>query len=236
MIISKKHKFIFLKSSRVSGTTMQFGLSTQCHEEDLISFNSNFNKIKVKVKKKFNIKNPNFFVTNIFFFPRFILKSNSSFLLKKLSSFYLKYLKSEHIEANKVKKLLNKSDFKKYFKFTIVRNPYDQFESYFYHSKSIDFKNFCKRNAVKFFSKEKKIISINNKLVVDKVLKYEDGFKNIMFLKKKFNFDNNFSNYYKNNKINFINKRFKKNLYDDETKNIIFNSAKFFFHKFKYKK
>ena len=236
MIISKKHKFIFLKSSRVSGTTMQFSLSTQCHREDLILFNSNFNKIKVKVKKKFNIKNPSFFVTNIFFLPEFILKSNSSFLLKKLSTFYIKNLKSEHIQAKKVKKLLNKSDFKKYFKFTIVRNPYDQFESYFYHSKSTDFKNFCKRNAVKFFYKEKKIISINNKLVADKVLKYEDGFKNIMFLKKKFNFDNNFSNFYKYHKINLSNKGFKKNLYNDETKNIIFNSAKFFFNKFGYKK
>jgi len=182
MIISNKHKFIFLKSSRVSGTTLLFSLSTQCEEEDLISFNSNFNKIKKKTKKNFNIKNPNFFVTNLFFLPRFILKSNSSFLLKKLSSFYIKYLKSEHIEAKKVKKLLNKSDFKKYFKFTIVRNPYDQFESYFYHSKSIDFKNFCKRNAVKFFSKEKKIISINNKIVADKVLKYEDGFKNLILI------------------------------------------------------
>ena len=182
MIISNKHKFIFLKSSRVSGTTLLFILSTQCEEEDLFSFNSNFNKIKKKTKKNFNIKNPNFFVTNLFFLPRFILKSNSSFLLKKLSSFYIKYLKSEHIEAKKVKKLLNKSDFKKYFKFTIVRNPYDQFESYFYHSKSIDFKNFCKRNAVKFFSKEKKIISINNKIVADKVLKYEDGFKNLILI------------------------------------------------------
>ena len=113
MIVNHKYKFIFIKSFKTAGTSLEIALSKFCGDEDILT------PIVEKDEK---------------------LRSNLNFIGPQNYGDM-----EEHMTASEIKKKLGNKMFNNYFKFVVVRNPYDQIISAFYwHNES-------KKNEKKFY-------------------------------------------------------------------------------------
>jgi hypothetical protein len=104
MIISHQHKFIFLKTTKTAGTSIEIALSAHCGADDVITPISPEDE---KIRKSLGYRGPQNFKT-----PSF--------------KFY------NHISATEVKANVDPQIWGAYFKFCFVRNPWDRVIS-FYH-------------------------------------------------------------------------------------------------------
>ncbi|SHE85725.1 Sulfotransferase family protein [Desulfacinum infernum DSM 9756] len=106
MIISHTHKFIFIKSLKTAGTSVEAALSQHCQDPDVVTPLGDY---------KFNRDEQG----------RWIHKSMNA------EGFW------QHDHAVSIRKKVGDSVWKEYFKFTIVRNPWDRVVSlYFWHSRN----------------------------------------------------------------------------------------------------
>ena len=88
----------------------------------------------------------------------------------------------EHCSISHIQKKIDKNFFNNSFKFTIVRNPYNQIVSLYnwdlYRNnldKNLSFKEFVENYAGWFFIKEKNLLlDLEKKLNFDLVIKYEN--------------------------------------------------------------
>ena len=86
----------------------------------------------------------------------------------------------QHMEGQEVEKILGKRKFNSYYKFAVVRNPYDQAISDYYdqknrpeHQKYKNFNDYLNKRAKLFFKKNQRKICINNKIITNNVIKFE---------------------------------------------------------------
>ncbi len=242
MIVSKKNNFIFLKTAKTAGSSIEFYLSQFCGNEDTIT---SLRPKEEKLKKKFNIlKKQN----NEYKKKKFTLKN-----LKKFN-FSKKIVLNEHsslkILEDKIKMKLNN-----YYTFAFVRNPYHWIVSYFWwyiydekilHVKNFNnlkkkeinllFKLFLQLKCLYFFTWMQDIISSNKYKV--HIYKYENLEKDIIKLKSILSLNNE--------KIKFgeiklkelsINSKIKYKLkFSQEDIKLIQKEAKFFFSEYNYSK
>jgi len=113
MIISHTHKFIFIKSFKTAGTSIDTTLSTFCSGADIVTPMNDF---------KHNRNEKGEFLHNAMNAEEFI----------KLGLPNL-----QHVEAKIIKSMVEPEVWGNYFKFSIARNPWDRAISYFYW----DFRN-----------------------------------------------------------------------------------------------
>lgn len=88
-----------------------------------------------------------------------------------------------------------------------IRNPFDQIVSNFFfikknptefsHLKNINFKEYIKRYAQKFFQRNIDIFVIDGKIIADTVLKYENLYENLYIIINKINLPKSIKNDYK---------------------------------------
>jgi len=166
MIISHKYKFIFIKTAKTAGTSIEVFLAGHCDESDIVTpiippeqshlprnFSGYFNPIPEILSHK----------------PHQAFRTLANFLRKK--KFY------NHISASLIKSRVSKSVWDNYFKFCIERNPWDKTLSHYYFVKS-------KKNDLSFdgYMRERKFPfnypyytdgMSHKKIIVDKVVKYE---------------------------------------------------------------
>lgn len=166
MIISHKHKFIFLKTRKTAGTSLEIALSKICGPKDIISPISKNDEIARKEYSEISAQN--------YLVPlnRYCKKelANSFFKLKPLQ-FY------NHMTAKQVKSLIPKHIWDNYYKFTIDRNPFDKIVSLYFwrrgHKKFENIYEFLTNGGLKSFTSYE-IYSIDGVVAVDKVYKYEN--------------------------------------------------------------
>lgn len=147
MIISHKHKFIFIKPRKVAGTSIELALSKFCDKEDIIT--GNFHDSNYE-DEAFTNKGRNYEELNL----------------------------STHSKPNEIKNKISKDIWNNYYKFTIVRNPWDQVVSSYFWYKYLP-KPFQKNITIykikkNLFNKKAYYIAINK----IKVLVYNTIFKN----------------------------------------------------------
>jgi hypothetical protein len=179
MIISHKHKFIFLKARKTAGTSFEMMLSSICGEKDIITrFLEKDESLRsslgypgaqnVRIPKK---------------------KYTAQDTRKREKSGYIPRFRS-HTTAAEAKKYIDPEIWSSYFKFTLDRNPFDKVVSFYYwkdgDQKFKDVNEFVKSGTLNILNSFG-LYSLNGIVAVDKVYKFEDFDGALKDLKKRFN-------------------------------------------------
>jgi hypothetical protein len=169
MIISHRHKFIFLKTEKTAGTAIEAALSELCAPEDVITpfREESEGDRKGRSPQNYRIDHP--------------LKPQRSLwrrLLRRPERYYhpsVGYY--EHMPAWRVRAYVGEETWRDYFKFAFVRNPWDrQISQYLYKTKSKAHRPSLER----FMARKKRayvtsyeIYTIDGEVAVDFVGRYE---------------------------------------------------------------
>lgn len=124
MIISHKHKFIFIKTRKTAGTSIEILLSSVCGEDDVITANS---------PKEENLRGELGYKTeqNVQISPRYYtLKDFWKYLRTRKKPQFTNHCNAEFVKTHIPKKVWNS-----YYKFTFERNPYERYISLYYFRK-----------------------------------------------------------------------------------------------------
>ncbi len=161
MLLSHKYKFIFIKTKKVGGTSVEIALSKYLGEDDIITPCSELTffggirrfekETEEDIRKNFNGVVPRNYKGNMieemksFIFIQIIpfLKSYILNLINKLNGKkYKQFIKlkrrfkfEQHMTASEMKSILPSNVYNSYNKITIIRNPFDQAISDYYDMK-----------------------------------------------------------------------------------------------------
>jgi hypothetical protein len=239
LIICHKKRFVFLRTGKIGGSSLETYLSQFCSSEDTITpLGTSGSVNEDEFKKKNGLPDA----------QNYILKKKSFGIKNILNlNFYNDVNVHAHDPIDKVLKTEIGNEIKDYFFFTFVRNPLDWIlRSFWWHiyiknKRDINwinslsqnelikfFKTFLEEDSKKYFDKQKKITT--NRNVNIQVYKYENLDENMRIIKKKLNLNGE--------KILLKDIRFKKLnlkreiLIDHNDKKKIFENAKFFYSKY----
>ncbi len=121
MIISHRYKFIFIKTEKTAGTSIEIALSKFCGPKDIITpivEEDEFNRKKLGYRGPQNYKVP---------FRKYSKCDLMQVIdLKRPLTFY------NHNDAAFIKRHIDKDVWDSYFKFCFERNPFDKVVSWYY--------------------------------------------------------------------------------------------------------
>lgn len=115
MIISHKHKFIFIKTRKTAGTSLEIALSALCGAEDVIT---GIDPDDEKARKDLGGRPPQHF--KIPLSAHSFGERMQMLFGKERKQFY------NHISAAEAKELIDPSIWNDYYKFCFERNPWDK--------------------------------------------------------------------------------------------------------------
>ena len=107
MIVSHKYKFIFLKTNKTAGTSIEIALSQFCGETDVIT---PIPPIDERVRRELGHRGP----------------QNLRVPPSQSTAFY------NHISANEVRQKVGATVWNEYYKFCFERNPWDRVISFYF--------------------------------------------------------------------------------------------------------
>ena len=242
MILSKKFKFLFFKPRKTAGTSLEIALRFFCDENDLVTGISRVDEI---ISHKLNglKQRPNVwhrYIRKLFGLTIFDKPKNIKFLSTRFENHTYQNQFFDNLLDFEKKNILEN-----YYKISMVRNPYDQMRSFYQFRiarKKVDkvkgelnFVNFLKSYCNDFYNLEKKILFYNNKFILDKVIKYENLNEDLHYIESRLKLKDLTKIF---GDINAKGGLYQKNLslLNDEAKEIIYESSRFIFEKFNYKK
>lgn len=166
MIVSHKYKFIFVKTYKTAGTSLEVFLSQLCGDDDIVT------PIFPHVPPH-EARNYSGYVNII----SEIYKNRGFNVSKSLESFFRKPKFYNHMPASSIKQRLPKHVWDNYYKFCVERNPWDKTLSHYHMMNSRLGGNvslddyFMKCGLCHNFSH---YTDRNHNLLVDHVIKYEN--------------------------------------------------------------
>lgn len=168
MIVSHQHKFIFLKTRKTAGTSLEIGLSEYCGPEDIITAISRPDQ---ETRAGLGFRGPQNHMSP----KRFWQRSRPLF--------------KNHNTAAQVKSALSDDIWRDYFKFTLERNPFDKaISSYWWSTRSAavrpDLASFLRSSPVNGLSNWS-IYTIEDRLAVDFVVRFETMSQDLLTLQQK---------------------------------------------------
>lgn len=121
MIISHKHKFIFIKTEKTAGTSLEIALSQHCGPEDIITRITPNDEAK---RKELGYRGAqNYFIP----FSKYTTLDWAKFVLRQRRAAYY-----NHMSAAEIKNLVSEEIWNSYYKFSFDRNPWDKMISWYY--------------------------------------------------------------------------------------------------------
>jgi len=164
LIISHEYKFIFIKTGKTAGTSIEVFLSQFCENDDVVT--PIYPRVESHVARNFKgLWNP---------FPELIENRDHGVgaVIDLLSC--NRYF--NHMSARIIKNRISAEIWDSYFKFCVERNPWDKTLSHYHmindrSGGSMTFENYLNRG--KFCMNYPKYTDSNGNLLVDEVIKYE---------------------------------------------------------------
>lgn len=153
MIVSHRHRFIFLKTLKTAGTSVEIALSRVCGPDDVITPLPEHDE---RLRAEAGGRPPQNYLS-----PPLPVKVH------------------EHIRAGKVRQAVGPEVWDSYFKFAVQRNPWDAVVSlYFWITRHGEvresFEDFLQRpNAAKLAHRNHRITHLGGEPVVDRTLRFE---------------------------------------------------------------
>ena len=163
MIVSHRHKFIFLKTRKTGGTSLEIGLSEHCGPDDIITEISPSDE---ETRKGLGFRGP----------QNHALSTGQVALIGgegKRAHFFV-----NHDPAARILKGLGDGIWNSYYKFTIERNPFDKAISRYYwntrnRAKPESISNFLSQCSSHLLSNWG-IYTLEDRIAVDHVICYEN--------------------------------------------------------------
>lgn len=190
MIISHKYKYIFLKTTKTAGTSIEISLSRFCGEDDIITPLTSKDEA---IRKELGVSPQNLIYTRPFELKEYRLPDLRRLIFEgKKPQLTTKFW--NHMPASKIRKGIGSKVWNRYFKFCFVRNPWDKAISRYYWNfektgerESLN-ESLEKNNPNSNFG----IYAIDGKVAVDYVGKYENLKEDLCFVCDKLGipFDN----------------------------------------------
>jgi len=184
LIISHKHKFIFLKTHKTGGTSLQIALSRNCGQIDIIS--KLHEDDKDDLNKAGGLDQQNALVP----LSKFNSRDWFQYILRGRKQYF-----SEHLNWVYTKRWIGSKVWNSYYKFCFERNPFDKVLSYYYwrtRNANISLDQFLdeKLDTLSDF----KIYGMDDEIQVDNVFLYEDLSTSINILEDRFQFNIDMAN------------------------------------------
>ena len=183
MIISHKYKFIFIKTNKTAGTSIEIALSKFCGENDIITPNEAEDE---DIRKGLGNRGPQHYLAPLKDYRpidiyRYIARK------RKKDRFY------HHISAKEIKQLVSEDIWNNYYKFCFERNPWDRVISFYYWR----LKKNPQQTISEFIDSGLPEVlheygygryTINDKIVVNRVCLFENLSRELEIISKKLNF------------------------------------------------
>lgn len=166
MIVSHKHKFIFIKTEKTAGTSLEIALSEICGDEDIITPISQEDEVARRNLGYKTAQNHHFSLSKYknLDFAKLLIQ-------QKRACYY------NHMPAEEVKVLVGDQVWRNYYKFSFDRNPWDKFLSWYSwknrgasYKSMYDFVDQGMAGKVKGFD----LYTIGGVKAVDDIFKYEE--------------------------------------------------------------
>lgn len=170
MIISHAHRFIFLKTQKCAGTSVEMALSMICGPDDIVT---GWGRQDAELQRQLGCEPRNFAIPLTYRPHLWKLRQLVGLRTSLAGSHYY-----NHMPASKIRQCMDPQLFDAYRKVTIVRNPWDREVSlYFWRfRKSTSRPTFERYMAWPRYRPERKtfeLYSIDGKIVADTILRYE---------------------------------------------------------------
>jgi hypothetical protein len=181
MIISHAHKFIFLKTTKTAGTSIEIALSEYCGPQDIITPISPEDE---KTRAVLGYRGPQNFILP---FAAYSFSDMVYFLVKGKKRRYF-----NHVSAKLAKRFIGDGIWQTYFKFCFARNPWDRAVSQFYWRRAEGaphtFAEFIdSRNLRSLRKKGFGLYTIDGDVAVDRVCLFENMAEELAYLGKHLN-------------------------------------------------
>lgn len=184
MIVSHKHKLIFLKPRKVAGTSFEIALSKYLDSSDIITPVS---RLDEAVRTRHGFQGPsNFNFGLIKYF------TNDAKRPRLFSRWDLPLKFYNHIPAASAKARLDASVWRDYKKISLVRNPWDRAISIFFWKNTKKDRKPDIRNFTKYFQEKPYLLEINypnyrvkGTEVIDTYIRFENFEEDILALEKQ---------------------------------------------------
>lgn len=169
MILSHKHKFIFIKTNKTAGTSIEIALAKHCGPDDIITPIGDDDE---EIKRELGYPGPQNYtgVVDRGLIGGFLHK----FSKKQKEKFY------NHMPAREIKPRIEPEVWRDYYKFCVERNPWDRVVSLYYW-RTRDKKNppsiaeyVASKAPNSLKRKGRGLYTIGGEIVVDKVCLFEN--------------------------------------------------------------
>ncbi|HAC63103.1 MAG TPA: chondroitin 4-O-sulfotransferase [Cyanothece sp. UBA12306] len=172
MIISHKYKYIFLKTTKTAGTSIEISLSRFCGNDDIIT---PLTSIDEKIRQELGIFPQNYENYTRYLDPwEYRFKDIGSLITEKKipqisTTFY------NHMSASRIKRGIGSKIWYSYFKFCFVRNPWDKAISRYYWNIKKQVKTETLDESLQRHNPNDnfEIYTMKNRIAVDYIGKYE---------------------------------------------------------------
>ena len=160
MICCHRYKFIFLRPRKVASTSIEMALRKICTPDDIVTKSASKNHIQLLGDT-----------------PLRHIGASIRHTFPDLFGYW------HHMPARQVRRMIGEDIWRSYYKFSVERNPWDRQVSLYYHrtgkhDRNINFETFVTSSVYRTLHMVKlnnyDIYSINGKIAVDFVMRYEN--------------------------------------------------------------